>query len=107
MQDLNKTRLILWTDDPATLLTAETAPFFDSFAGSIDVQRFDYAEQVEGTPLDGDAFFGSEAAVKAALPPDKLASYSDLVRYLLLHNHGGLWCAPIIAHPTQSRCCTC
>lgn len=93
MQDMNRTQLILWTDDPAALLTAETAPFFEAFSDSVSLERFQYAEQVVGTPLDGDAFFGSEAVVKGALPPGKLASYSDLVRYLLLHNYGGLWCA--------------
>ena len=42
--------------------------------------------------LEGDAYFGSEAAIKASLPVQRrMAVYSDLVRYLLLHNYGGLW----------------
>ena len=52
--------------------------------------------QVAGTPLEGDSYFGSEAAIKASLPKERrMAVYSDLVRYLLLHNYGGLWCRPL------------
>ena len=94
LQDLGKTRLILWTDDPSLILTESTRPFFAGFSQNIRVQRFDYAAEVRGTVLEGDAYFGSEQAVKASLPPDKPASYSDLVRYILLHNHGGLWSVP-------------
>ena len=91
LQDLGKTRLILWTDDPELILTSSTRSLFAGFSQNIRVQRFDYAAEVGGTPLEGDAYFGSERAVKASLPPDKPASYSDLVRYILLHNYGGLW----------------
>ena len=93
LQDLGKTRMILWADDPELILTGSTRPFFAGFSQNIRVQRFDYEAEVGGSLLEGHAYFGSERAVKASLPPDKPASYSDLVRYLLLHNYGGLWCA--------------
>lgn len=55
------------------------------------MRKFDYAAEVKGTVLEGDAYWGSEATVKASVPEGKMASYSDLVRYILLHNYGGLW----------------
>lgn len=92
LQDLAKTELWLWTDDPAGIVTQETLPFFMAFEGHISIKLFDYAEQAAGSPLEGHAYFGSEAAIKASLPRERrMAVYSDLVRYLLLHNHGGLW----------------
>ena len=69
----------------------DTRPFFEGFASNIRVRKFDYGAEVNGTALEGDAYFGSEAAIKASVPKGKPASYSDLVRYILLHNHGGLW----------------
>ena len=59
--------------------------------------------QVAGTPLEGDAYFGSEATITASLPEERrMAVYSDLVRYLLLHNYGGLWCGALLLVPPAS-----
>ncbi len=91
-QDLSKTELILWADDPASIVNNDTRPFFEGFASNVRVRKFDYGAEVKGTVMEGDAYFGSEAAIKASVPEGKPASYSDLVRYILLHNHGGLWC---------------
>jgi len=88
---LRKTELILWADDPATIVNNDTHPFFRAFASNIRVHRFNYSGEITGTPLDGDPYFGSEAAIKASVPKEKPASFSDLVRYILLHNYGGLW----------------
>ncbi|BDA47547.1 hypothetical protein COCOBI_10-3950 [Coccomyxa sp. Obi] len=90
-QDLRNTELILWSDDPDSIVNNDTRPFFEGFASNIKVRKFDYAAEVKGTVLEGDAYFGSEAAIKASVPEGKMASYSDLVRYILLHNYGGLW----------------
>ena len=65
--------------------------FFREFGDNISVRRFDYGKEVKGTVLEEDPYFGSEATVRAAIPAGKMASYSDLVRYILLHNYGGLW----------------
>ncbi len=108
LQDLSRTELWLWTDNAAGIVTPDTLPFFLAFEGLISIKVFDYAEQVAGTPLEGHAYFGSEAAIKASLPQERrMAVYSDLVRYLLLHNHGGLWCAPLAALLCVSLSCCC
>lgn len=91
LQDLRNTELILWADDPDSIVNNNTRPFFEGFASNIRVHKFDYAAEVQGTVLEGDPYWGSEAAIRASVPEGKLASYSDLVRYILLHNHGGLW----------------
>ena len=55
------------------------------------MKKFDYGKEIKETVLEGDKYFGSEKVVRAFIPPGKMASYSDLVRYILLHNYGGLW----------------
>jgi hypothetical protein len=44
VQDLRKARLVLWVDDPAAVITHDTAPFFDAFSEHITIKRFDYAQ---------------------------------------------------------------
>ena len=66
------------------------------------MRKFDYEREIKGTVLEGDPYFGSEKIVRATVPDGKMASYSDLVRYVLLHNYGGLWCFS----PTLHRKCT-
>lgn len=44
MQDLRRAHLVVWTDVLTTLVTNDTAPFFDAFAEHITVKRFDYDE---------------------------------------------------------------
>ena len=73
--------------------------FFRDFGDNISVRRFDYGREVKGTVLEGDPYFGSEATVRAAIPAGKMASYSDLVRYILLHNYGGLWWVALLLIP--------
>jgi hypothetical protein len=96
-QDLRKTKLLLWADNPHDIVNKDTRAFFDGFSSNIEVRHFNYTAEVQGTVLEGDAYFASEAAIKASVPKGKPASYSDLVRYILLHNYGGLWCDT--AHP--------
>lgn len=90
-QNLSKTKLILWAENPEDIVTNDTAAFFKGFADNIELRRFDYTAEIKGTTLEGNTYFGSEAAIKASVPKGKPASYSDLVRYVLLHNYGGLW----------------
>ena len=73
------------------LLACSLQGFFEDFQDKVSVREFNWGKEIKGTVLEGDAFFGSEQNIKAALPPGKMASYSDLVRYVLLHNYGGLW----------------
>ena len=92
LQDLSRTKLILWADNPGTVVNSDTRPFFEAFSDNLIVRRFDYTAEVKGTVLDGDAYFGSAAVIKASLPAERgMAVFSDLVRYLLLHKYGGLW----------------
>ena len=65
--------------------------FFSNFRDKVSVKKFDYGKEIKGTVLEGDKYFGSEKVVRAFIPPGKMASYSDLVRYILLHNYGGPW----------------
>ena len=67
-QDLSRTRLIVWADNPGMIVNGDTRPFFEAFSDNILVRRFDYAAEVVGTVLGGNAYFGSAAAMKASLP---------------------------------------
>lgn len=44
LQDLRRSRMVLWVDDPAAVYTNETAAFFDTFAEHITIKRFDYQQ---------------------------------------------------------------
>lgn len=76
---------------PLTSLLSHLQDFFNNFRDQISVRKFDYEREIKGTVLEGDPYFGSEKIVRATVPDGKMASYSDLVRYVLLHNYGGLW----------------
>ncbi|GBF93069.1 hypothetical protein Rsub_05680 [Raphidocelis subcapitata] len=88
-QDLDRSRLTLWTHSESAVVTNDTAPFFERWAGQISVRVFDYGAEVAGTPLEGHPFFGDHAAVKAAMIAP--ATYTDLLRLVILHNYGGAW----------------
>ena len=68
-------------------MTSETKPFFEAFQRFIHLHHFNYSEEVRGTPFEEDSFFGDEGVLKRHL--NHSATYSDLVRMLLLHNYGG------------------
>ena len=55
------------------------------------VRPLSASAQVAGTSLSNDTFFGNISAIQEALKPNKVAAFSDLVRYVLLYNYGGLW----------------
>lgn len=50
LQDLRRARLVVWTEDPAALVTNDTAPFLDAFAEHITVKRFNYNEVWQMSP---------------------------------------------------------
>ena len=93
------------------LLACHLQDFFANFQDRVSVKQFQYDKEIKGTVLEGDTYFGSEKAVRAAIPPGKTASYSDLVRYVLLHNYGGLWWAHSSRFPLTGqlllRCGAC
>lgn len=89
-QNLFKTHLYLWTDSPHTIVNENTKPFFDMFADAISVKQFDWDHEVPQTPLKGHPYFTNHAQVKTDFA-GYMPGYSDLVRSLLLYNHGGLW----------------
>lgn len=93
-QDLRRSTLVLWVDDVDRIVNANTSWFFTAFAAHIVVRVFKFEDEVKGTPLEGDPYFGSAAAIMGSIHSERrLAVWSDLVRYILLHNYGGLWCA--------------
>ena len=89
-QNLFKTQLWLWTDDPSKIMTDDTKPLLDTFSDVVTVKKFVWDDEIEGTPLEGDEYFGNHFQVRSDFE-GFLAGYGDLVRHLLLHNYGGLW----------------
>lgn len=85
------------------LMACHLQEFFTNFQDKVSVKQFQYDKEIKGTVLEGDLYFGSEETVRAAIPPGKTASYSDLVRYVLLHNYGGLWWAYSSCFPSQAK----
>jgi hypothetical protein len=59
VQDLRRARLVLWADDPAALITNDTAPFFDAFSQHVTIKRFDYDKVNKCSSVLGVASHGS------------------------------------------------
>ena len=89
-QNLFKTQLWLWTDDPSKIINPSTQEFFDTFSDVVTVKKFVWDDEVEQTPLAGHPYFGNHFQVRSDFE-DFLAGYGDLVRHMLLYNYGGLW----------------
>ncbi|KAL0046400.1 hypothetical protein WJX82_011453 [Trebouxia sp. C0006] len=89
-QNLFKTQLWLWTDDPSKIINPSTQEFFDTFSDVVTVKKFVWDDEVEQTPLADHPYFGNHFQVRSDFE-DFLAGYGDLVRHMLLYNHGGLW----------------
>ena len=89
-QNLFKTQLWLWTDEPSKIVNDNTRQFFDTFSDVVIVKKFSWDDEVEQTPLAGHPYFSNHFQVRSDFE-DFLAGYGDLVRHMLLYNHGGLW----------------
>jgi hypothetical protein len=87
LQDLNHAEFHLWSGSLDRIVTSDTKPFFNAYQRYIHLHSFNYTEESKGTPFEGDPFFGNEEVLKRHL--NHSATYSDLVRMLLLHNYGG------------------
>lgn len=89
-QNLFKTELWLWTDDPSKIMTGDTKPLLETFSDVVRVKKFVWDDEIKGTPLENDDYFGNHFQVRSDFE-GFLAGYGDLVRHLLLYNYGGLW----------------
>ena len=89
-QNLFKTQLWLWTDDPAKITTDSTKQLLDTFSDVVTVKKFVWDDEIQGTPLQDDEYFGNHFQVRSDFETF-LAGYGDLVRHILLYNYGGLW----------------
>lgn len=89
-QNLLKTRLWLWTDDPSKILTDDTRPILELFSDVVSVKTFVWDAEIKDFPLAHSPYFSNHLQIRSDFE-DNLAGYSDLVRHLLLYQHGGLW----------------
>lgn len=89
-QNLLKTRFWLWTDDPSKIKTDDTKPFLDLFSDVVKVKTFRWDDEIVDTPLADSPYFSNHFQIRSDFE-NNLAGYSDLVRHILLYQHGGLW----------------
>ena len=89
-QNLFKTQLWLWTDEPSEIINDNTRDFFTTFSDVVTVKKFHWDTEVQQTPLADHPYFSNHFQVRSDFE-DFLAGYGDLVRHMLLYNHGGLW----------------
>jgi len=84
-QDMKQLRVIVWLDARTPNITNELRALQ---LHGVEVRLFDYSQEAAGTPLAGMrtdvAYAGHED-----WPVDRTAA--DLVRYVVLYNHGGIW----------------
>ena len=88
IQDLKHTELHIWSESLDRVVTSQTRSYFKTYKKFIHLHHFNYKTEVKGTPFEGDMFFGADVGIiKGHLGHP--ATYSDLVRIILLHNYGG------------------
>lgn len=101
VQNLARAHLYLWVADAAKVVVPnKTEEFFREFSDYITVREFRYDEAIRGTPWEGDKFFGNGTLVQSMMP--EAGSYTDLVRILVLNNHGGEH-TPVAAPSTEEH----
>lgn len=68
---------------------ANTSAFLDywSAAGAITLRVFDHAAEVKGTPLEEHPLFADPVKLKRVMFTP--ATYTDVLRLIILHNYGG------------------
>jgi hypothetical protein len=80
--------MYIWVPDASQVVVPnKTAEFFQEFSDYITVQRFVYDEAIQGTPFQGDKFFGNGTLFQNHTPA--AAAYTDIVRLLVLNKYGG------------------
>ena len=89
-QNLLKTQFWLWTDDVSRILTDDTKPFFEMFSDVVIIKTFVWDDEILESPLADSPYFSNHSQIMSDFA-DNLAGYSDLVRHILLYQHGGLW----------------
>ncbi len=89
-QNLIKAQLWVWSDTVDNVVTADTSSFFEAFSDYVVVKRLVWEEQIRNTPLSEHDYFSNLTRVQSDFD-DYPAGYADLVRHVLLYQHGGLW----------------
>jgi hypothetical protein len=80
--------MYIWVPDASLVVVPnKTEEFFQEFSDYITVRRFVYDEAIEGTPFQGDRFFGNGTVFQNHTPAT--AAYTDIVRLLVLNKYGG------------------
>lgn len=95
-QDLRRSRLVIWASRivlPTSGGGGGTPQWFTQFAPYATIRVFDYDAEVASTPLALSQHFSTWARFTNNRTHEQqpLALQSDVVRNVLLHNHGGLY----------------
>jgi len=91
-QDPSLTQVIIWLDKETPTITQELELLLQSSRGRAEVRILGYHEETKGTPLEGkwdEIQKRSQKFSNGKRPAQR--TISDLVRYVVLHKHGGLW----------------
>lgn len=85
-QNLFRTQLWLWRDDPFKIKTDDTKLFLETFSDVVSVKKFVSHDEIEDPPLERDNSFGSHfevrsdgvwgsSATSSALYPSRLVDF--------------------------------
>eukprot|EP00931_Biecheleriopsis_adriatica_P064376 TRINITY_DN39167_c0_g1_i1.p1 TRINITY_DN39167_c0_g1~~TRINITY_DN39167_c0_g1_i1.p1 ORF type:complete len:642 (+),score=110.43 TRINITY_DN39167_c0_g1_i1:89-2014(+) len=86
-QDLNRIRPVLWLDSSTPEITAEMHTLEKH---GLEIRLFNFSEEAKGTPFEHVwKKFIRKFEKQQHWPAER--TKSDLVRYILLFKHGGLW----------------
>mmetsp|Transcript_16851 Transcript_16851/g.31912 ORF Transcript_16851/g.31912 Transcript_16851/m.31912 type:complete len:408 (-) Transcript_16851:256-1479(-) len=90
-QDLQRSRFYLWTTGSSEARSngPSLPQWFKDYYPYVSLRLFDYSSEIIGTPLEHSRHFHSwEKLTNTSMP---IATVSDVVRNVLLHNYGGIW----------------
>ncbi|KAG2442766.1 hypothetical protein HXX76_002846 [Chlamydomonas incerta] len=88
-QNLHKARLSVWVDNVTAALEHPAGQFLQKYSEFISVREVVWEHAVAGTPLQGHPFWRDGALVRKNIYT--AAGFADVLRLLLLYQHGGVW----------------
>ncbi|KAG2450104.1 hypothetical protein HYH02_000208 [Chlamydomonas schloesseri] len=88
-QNLHRARLTVWVDNATAVLAHPAGQFLQKYAEFISVQEVVWERAVVGTPLQSHSFWRDGALVRKNIYT--AAGFADVLRLLLLYQHGGVW----------------
>ncbi|PNW85135.1 hypothetical protein CHLRE_03g173300v5 [Chlamydomonas reinhardtii] len=88
-QNLHRAHMSVWVDNVTAVLEHPAGQFLHKYSEFISVRQVQWERALVGTPLQGHPFWRDAALVRKNIYT--AAGFADVLRLLLLYQHGGVW----------------